>query len=868
MASPQNEEKSIQQASPSAQSSASRPSLLPAFEPLPSSPALPTSKSVKRKFDDRNADTKHYPTPIPTSSTGILPSSPPAVRPGLNRTVSTISTLEERAPLGTVPTVDVPLSGEPVNIGRSANSSDYQLSANRLISRVHIRAMYLAPSSEHTFGEILIKCLGWNGAKIHCRNEIYQLGKGDTFLSDRPEAQIIADVLETRVVIAWPRKDSEDRSGTGWEEEEETLTRNAAEAVAQQDFASSPPLMPGRLQSPVSPSPLRPANLTASATFLASDPPDASADGIIQVYEDHDSADDQQHSPSQRCGTPQQSSRTLSERSPLKLSKSNPSRDFEEHSDSNEENDPIIHSFYTSGENLLSRFESIRSDAATTPDRSHPRLMLCNSSTSPQQGASSGPTRKVQVSPIKNHVINQLAYSRIHSMPLSTIFNNLPSDLKNAASPSKSSGGTKLTGSELKAILDTTPCVGEINREGKDAAGKPLENEFYYVPEMDVDDMRRNTVVEGLGKPGLRAVRKQHKSELRGKLLKEQERRSEEASRKDLLSTAVGSSDEDEDSNEDGEPLWLVLTTKKFIVDKTRLKPGKMEILQHPSFPASLSQRITQIIPIAKLRTNYKSFESRRQLVAQYDLFLADDRIITYLPSLLGKTFYKSGPKRPIPISLAPKPERVDGKRVKNNKKHALTPRIAPKDRGPAQVATPTDAAREIEKALTATTVQLSPSTSTSVRIARSGKGWTPEMVKRNVEVAVEQLVEKWVPGKWRGVRALYVKGEKTASLPIWMADQLWEGEEDVLEESKQAEKKSRGDGQGGEEAAGGEVKALTRGEGREQNKKRKTDGAEHKEGKRRKKKKANETDDGSEVVTRKRKLEQKKKAVMAEIEA
>ncbi|KAF2229296.1 hypothetical protein EV356DRAFT_475648 [Viridothelium virens] len=510
MASPQNEKKSIQQASPSAQSSASRPSLLPAFEPLPSSPVLPTSKSVKRKFDDRNADIKHYPTPIPTSSTGILPSSPPALRPGLNRNVSTISTLEERAPLGTVPTVDVPLSGEPVNIGRSANSSDYQLSANRLISRVHIRAMYLAPSSEHAYGEILIKCLGWNGAKIHCRNEIYQLGKGDTFLSDRPEAQIIADVLETRVVIAWPRRDGEDRS-TGWEEEDEDLTRNTAEAIAQQDFASSPPLMPGRLQSPVSPSPLWPANLTASATFLASDPPDVSADGIIQVYEDHESADDQQHSPSQRCGTPRQNSRTLSERSPLKLSKSNPSRDFEEHSDSNEENDPIIHSFYTSGENLLSRFESIRSDAARTPDRSRPRLMPCNSPNSPQQAASSGQPRKVQVSPIKNHVINQLAYSRVHSMPLSTIFNNLPSDLKNAASPRKSPSGMKLTGSELKAILDTTPCVGEISREGKDAAGKPLENEFYYVPEMDADDMRRNTVVEGLGKPGLRAVRKQHK---------------------------------------------------------------------------------------------------------------------------------------------------------------------------------------------------------------------------------------------------------------------------------------------------------------------------------------------------------------------
>ena len=511
MASPQNEEKSLPQASPSA---GSRPSLLPAFEPLSSSPALPSSKSAKRKYDDRFADLKHYPTPIPTSSTGILPSSPPGTRSGLKRAVSTISTLEERAPLGTVPSVDVPLSGEPINIGRSANSSDYQLSANRLISRVHIRATYLAPSAEHPHGEIVINCLGWNGAKVHCKNDIYQLGKGDSFSSDRPEAQIIVDVLETRVLIAWPRQNgAEAQPGTGWDEDDEYPVRNVAETdVRREDFASSPPLMPGRLESPVSPTPAQQQSLTASATFLASDPLDINTDGGIQVYEDHDSADDQQPSASRLLETHQHSSRTLSDPSPLKVPKSNPSCDFEDHSDSNEENDPIVHSFYTSGDNLLSRFESIRSDPTTTPEHNRPQLRAHSSPASPQRGASSHPSRKVQMSPIKNHVVNQLAFSRIHSMPLSSIFNNLPLDLKTTASPSNPQNEAKLTSPDLKAILDATPCVGEISREGKDAAGKPLENEFYYVPEMDVDEMRRNAVVEGLGKPGLRAVRKQHKA--------------------------------------------------------------------------------------------------------------------------------------------------------------------------------------------------------------------------------------------------------------------------------------------------------------------------------------------------------------------
>jgi len=67
---------------------------------------------------------------------------------------------------------------------------------------------------------------------------------------------------------------------------------------------------------------------------------------------------------------------------------------------------------------------------------------------------------------------------------------------------------------ELKALLDGIACVGEISREGKDAAGKLLESEFYYVPEMDVDEMRRDTVMQSLGKTSIRAARKQHKVSL------------------------------------------------------------------------------------------------------------------------------------------------------------------------------------------------------------------------------------------------------------------------------------------------------------------------------------------------------------------
>ena len=63
----------------------------------------------------------------------------------------------------------------------------------------------------------------------------------------------------------------------------------------------------------------------------------------------------------------------------------------------------------------------------------------------------------------------------------------------------------------LQQLLEAIPCVGLIERKGKDAAGKPLEAQFYYVPEMDENIVRREAVLGGRGGTGLRAVRKSHK---------------------------------------------------------------------------------------------------------------------------------------------------------------------------------------------------------------------------------------------------------------------------------------------------------------------------------------------------------------------
>lgn len=481
-----------------------RPSLLPAFEPLSSSPGgLP--RAMKRKFQQDDDDTrKFYPTPVPTSATGILSSSPNRQHvSGLQRTAS-YSSLSERAPLGTVPSVKLPSNGDPLLMGRSSNSSDYQLSANRLISRVHVKATYNPPEGSRLLGEMVVQCLGWNGAKVHYQGSIVELAKGESFVSQKPGAQVMVDVQETRVLLVWPQQEKQ----WPWGLEESVSRENSA--VPERMASSPPPVLP-RLHSPESPSPNHhdSVNDTFSETFIA-DPFDLpSSPAPVHVYEDNNAPEDEEL-PASSTPVPahRDSPEPADHSTPTKATAqqsastdlSDPPEELSEH---DEENDPIVHSFGPYGDNLLSRFESFKSTCASD-DR--PRIPLKASAKSANQlTVDTLPAPPRNLSPVKNHIINQLAFTRIHSLPISAIYNNLPAEMKRG----RNFGEKALSSEELKDLMDRIPCVGEIARSGKDAAGKPLEDEFYYVPEMDTDEHRRTAV--GIAKPPLRSTRKQHK---------------------------------------------------------------------------------------------------------------------------------------------------------------------------------------------------------------------------------------------------------------------------------------------------------------------------------------------------------------------
>ncbi|KAE8452592.1 hypothetical protein EG329_013851 [Mollisiaceae sp. DMI_Dod_QoI] len=468
------------------------PSLLPAFEPFSSSPGFPrpSKRQARSSPSQREHAYQKYPTPIPTSTTGILSSSPPQVhaRPGLHRTQSSIS---ERAPLSAVPSITLPENGEILKMGRSSNSSHYQLSANRLISRVHVEARYIAASVPLEPNKVEIKCKGWNGVKLHCQGRTWELAKDDTFTSETEFAEIMLDVQDARVRIAWPDRERKESIGS-WDDETSPRGRLSAVNARGQIIESSPLRRGQRIESPVSPTPAGNQSSGSLADLFSDD----AEPSIVKVYEDQPSPEEESRDVADSFVSTQAAT---SFAQPVESQSSDLS---EPEDDPDEENDPIVHSFGPYGANISSRMASFTTIAS-------PELPRRDPTPSPKARSSSESTNDADAVPVVNHVVNQLAFSRLSSTPLSVIMNNLPAELRNPSPKGQENKG--LTKDDLRKLINAASCIGEIHREGKDAAGKALESEYYYIPDGDRDEQRRAAVVDGLRKPSLRNCRKQHK---------------------------------------------------------------------------------------------------------------------------------------------------------------------------------------------------------------------------------------------------------------------------------------------------------------------------------------------------------------------
>ncbi|SPN98434.1 related to CIC1 Adaptor protein specifically linking the 26S proteasome to its substrate, the SCF component Cdc4 [Cephalotrichum gorgonifer] len=242
-------------------------------------------------------------------------------------------------------------------------------------------------------------------------------------------------------------------------------------------------------------------------------------------------------------------------------------------------------------------------------------------------------------------------------------------------------------------------------------------------------------------------------------------------------------------------PVWLTLTTKRHIVDTNKLKPDKIsvphplhtnpneticlitadpqrsykDIIASDDFPADLRKRITRVIGYTKVRAKYRQYEAQRQLLSSHDIFISDDRIINRLPQALGKTFYKTTAKRPIPVTFRTARTAAAGK--KGGKRQDGDEVV--------NVPTAADVAAEVNKALGCALVALSPSTNTAIKVGYAS--WTAEQIAENVAAVATSLISKHVPKGWSNVKSIYIKGPETTALPIWQTEELWVDGADVV---------------------------------------------------------------------------------------
>lgn len=202
------------------------------------------------------------------------------------------------------------------------------------------------------------------------------------------------------------------------------------------------------------------------------------------------------------------------------------------------------------------------------------------------------------------------------------------------------------------------------------------------------------------------------------------------------------------------------------------------DLVASDAFPATLRAKVVRVLGVDKLKKRYKSFEQKRALLAEFEVFMVDDRVIKIVAEFLGKTFYASKAKRPIPIRLTA---------------GAYVDRAAKKESKEPQnvVGTPQGVAKEIETALNSTYLSMSTSANTSIKIG--ALSMTPQQITENTAAVVAAIIPRHVEQGWRNIRSLHIKGPTTKALPIWLSEELWLEEAAILDQPYHGKKTGEG---------------------------------------------------------------------------
>ncbi|EGW35124.1 uncharacterized protein SPAPADRAFT_58310 [Spathaspora passalidarum NRRL Y-27907] len=505
----------------------------------PSSPLLDTVSDDERSvhFDpfslkkgnaswSRSSRQINYPTPNPSSAL-FRSSSPTREQPEEkddeeeeeeenNQTASTVKPHKKSVSINTnfnilnpdASVTRIPLLSDKshFNVGRSSRSCDFALNGNdSRVSRVHL-------AISHNTHEIILTCKGANGFGMVIPHScyVYATNSANNFIVSENKS---GPLLDKDLVPASNRTIKLDYNHTEFYiRRNETITMPRFNSVMLQISNQLVLLNPNDIdeeltdeEAPVLLStPLKSAEITIPNTPLKPRP----SVELNAEDEDTPSKEPEPQAPAEQQVQQQPKSVKIHHpvpsrpSTPFKIFEANESVKIAEQSSQSLTNTPTPR---TSTDTLKSALKDTTNTVKRKAKSEEPESKLKKkkksrpSTPAPEQAPKEfTPVLPENIDEINNILINHLAFSRLNSTPASFL---------NSFSVITS----KLTLSQIRQILHDIPCIGVIYRQGKDAAGKPLEEEYYYISENDTDEARKQMVANVKGHGGLRACRRTHK---------------------------------------------------------------------------------------------------------------------------------------------------------------------------------------------------------------------------------------------------------------------------------------------------------------------------------------------------------------------
>lgn len=391
--------------------------------------------------------------------------------------------------------------------------------------------------------------MGWNDIKIHCQGRAWELSKGDIFTSETEDAEIMLDVQDSRVILAWPTRTCRARSDStstistptrtrvtrspsvGWidDNDENVDPRGNNGCTSRRLFNVS---TEKRSRS-------SPRRGLGNSSMFRSDP--QMTDTFLEIYEDEPVADfndpeilvtlekegishaamkmllapsddtdddelnqllleDQEDEGNDEEEEEEDEEEEEEEKEDEEKEEDEEDDDDGDEDGENEKDDKGAITLNFDPEPILPPMAVFSTAEPLRTPRTPPTSCTARATSPPILSSRSASISPNKDTTFRNHIVNQLAFSRLSSTPLSVLFSNIPPFLR-----------ASINMERLVQTLGSIDCIGEIKRQGKDAAGKPLETEYYYIPDNDTDIGRRAAVVEGMGRVGLRSCRKSHK---------------------------------------------------------------------------------------------------------------------------------------------------------------------------------------------------------------------------------------------------------------------------------------------------------------------------------------------------------------------